>query len=102
MREEWLALLGAAVKVARQDMGWTQTELGLKLDLTRSSVANLEAGRQDVPSSTAALLVTLLDLDLPGWKPSPVMLRDQFTAALEENRRLRQLIERASRTLGDA
>lgn len=101
-REQWLTTLGSAVRDGRLEMGWTQTELGMKLDLSRSSVANIEAGRQDVPSSTAAYLATLLGIELPGWRPSPSMLNDQFKASLEENRRLRRLIEAARRQLDDA
>ena len=41
-------LLGAKVEQMRSLLGWTQGELAGKIGLTRTSIANLEAGRQRV------------------------------------------------------
>lgn len=41
-------LLGAKVEQLRTMLGWTQEELGKKIGLTRTSITNLEAGRQRV------------------------------------------------------
>lgn len=41
-------LLGAKIEQMRTMLGWTQDELAKKIGLTRTSVTNLEAGRQRV------------------------------------------------------
>jgi transcriptional regulator with XRE-family HTH domain len=51
-RGDWLAQFGAAVKAAGVDSGWSQSQLADRLGVSRSNVANFEAGRQDMPSST--------------------------------------------------
>jgi transcriptional regulator with XRE-family HTH domain len=54
--------------------GLTQAQLATRIDMTRSSVANLEAGRQGVPIARLASLgrVLDLDLDLTGLVPAGV------------------------------
>lgn len=49
--------VGERVRQARQGKGLTQAQVAAKLGLTRSSVANLEAGRQRVPVHVLAMLV---------------------------------------------
>lgn len=61
---------GALVRVSRAAAGLTQDELGARVGLTRSSVANVESGRQRPPlhvlvSVAQALGVNPCDL-LPG------------------------------------
>lgn len=41
-------LLGAKVEQIRTALGWTQEELAKKVGLVRTSIVNLEAGRQRV------------------------------------------------------
>lgn len=60
------AELGARVKAARVRCGITQTELAAALGLTRSSIANLEGGRQHPPIHTIVELAGLLDFEVPG------------------------------------
>lgn len=57
---------GARVKHAREAAGLTQLELAKRLGLTRSSVANIEAGRQKPTVEKAAMAATVLRCD-PGW-----------------------------------
>lgn len=101
-RRDWLIQFGAAVKATRMECGWSQSELADRLRLTRSSVANLEAGRQDVPSSTAARLVALLRIDLPGWVLVPDDHSDELVMARAEIQRLLGLIRDAHRALESA
>lgn len=51
---------GPRVKAARQARGLTQAELASKAELTRSSIANLEAGRQEVPVRVLAAIANAL------------------------------------------
>lgn len=41
-------LLGAKIEVVRTTLGWTQLELAKKVGLTRTSIVNIEAGRQRI------------------------------------------------------
>lgn len=41
-------LLGAKIEVVRTTLGWTQLELAQKVGLTRTSIVNIEAGRQRI------------------------------------------------------
>jgi transcriptional regulator with XRE-family HTH domain len=41
-------LIGLKVEHTRTALGWTQNELALKVGLTRTSIANIEAGRQRI------------------------------------------------------
>lgn len=47
----------------------TQAELGLPLDLTRASVANIEAGRQHCSLHAAVILARHLDVPLEDLLP---------------------------------
>jgi len=48
MTEPVYRLLGAKIEQTRTVLGWTQHELAKKVKLTRTSIANIEAGRQRV------------------------------------------------------
>jgi transcriptional regulator with XRE-family HTH domain len=56
--------LGAQVRAAREEAGMPQAELARRVGLSRPSVANLEAGRQDITASRLAMVARALDLDL--------------------------------------
>lgn len=58
--------IGARLKEAREASGLTQTQLADRLGMTRSSVANFEAGRQHSDAYVLALCADLLMCD-PGW-----------------------------------
>lgn len=66
------AAIGARIRAAREMAGLTQAQLATRIDMTRSSVANLEAGRQGVPIARLASLGRVLDLDLTGLVPAGV------------------------------
>lgn len=57
---------GARVKEAREKAKLSQAELAKRLGLTRSSVANIEAGRQHPTVERAAMIVRVVRCD-PGW-----------------------------------
>jgi transcriptional regulator with XRE-family HTH domain len=59
-----LRKIGEAVRDARTARGLSQAEVASRIGMTRSSVANLEAGRQGFPFPTLAALVQVLGLDL--------------------------------------
>lgn len=52
--------LGYFLRRVREEEGWTQTQLGNRLGLSRPQVTNIEAGRYDCRGS--ALLALLVEL----------------------------------------
>ncbi|HKS43651.1 MAG TPA: helix-turn-helix transcriptional regulator [Amycolatopsis sp.] len=80
---------GKRVNTARTVAGLTQTELGARVDLTRSSIANIEAGRQSASAEQVIEFAEAMRCDprwlLTGWPPGrPTVLaprQDMATAA---------------------
>ena len=54
---------GAIIRGARHARGWSQAQLAARTGFTRSSIANLEAGRQGLTLTTFAVFVQALGLD---------------------------------------
>jgi len=72
-REEVEALcagIGARVQHARKRRGWTQRELARAVGMTRSSIANLETGRQRPPVHIALLIAKILGVPATDLLPS--------------------------------
>lgn len=65
------ATIGRRVKVARETAGLTQSDVGLKLGIHQSAVANIEAGRRSV-SGTELVLIA----DAVGMAPVSLIRRD--------------------------
>lgn len=61
----WTAF-GVRIREAREAADLTQTELARRLGMTRSSVANFEAGRQKPTVETAISVAVALQAD-PAW-----------------------------------
>lgn len=57
---------GERFRAARMNAEMTQTELAHMLGLSRSSVANIEAGRQGVYAEDVVRAAVVLGVD-PGW-----------------------------------
>ena len=55
--------VGRRVRAAREKAGLTQGQLATRIGLTRSSIANLEAGRQKILLHALYGLSDVLDLD---------------------------------------
>lgn len=90
-RKAWLRQFGRLVADGRRQHRMTQHELGRALGLTRSSVANVEAGRQELPASRAAAVVALLGVEVPGWATDSDHWRDH---AAQQARVIRDLADR--------
>jgi len=72
--------VGARIKAAREAEGLSQEYVAARVGMARSSIANLEAGRQDMSISRLALVAAAVNLDLaqliqpgdlPELKPLP-------------------------------
>lgn len=59
--DAFYADVGKMIKKYRVQAGFTQAELASRIEMTRSSVANIEAGRQRFPLHVLAQLSEILD-----------------------------------------
>lgn len=75
------AAIGAAVRAARERAGLTQEELGRRVGLTRTSITNIERGRQQIQVHTLYALAEALEVAVAGLLP-PAEVPD--AAALED------------------
>lgn len=94
---DWWVTFGATIREARVARGLTQTELGDMLGVTRSTIANVESGRQHVLADRAAQLVTELGISIPGWQRNRSV--DTLAAELAA---ARQALKDAARHADDA
>jgi len=62
--DEFYNAVGKRVKRARAQANLTQMDLSQRTGLTRSSIANLEAGRQRVQAHILAIIASNLGIDL--------------------------------------
>lgn len=63
--------LGERIKAARVGLGLTQTEVSQRVGLTRSSIANIEAGRQRAMIHTLMHIANALEASLAELLPDP-------------------------------
>lgn len=70
---ELLRHAGKQVKTARETANVSQAELAARVGMTRASVANLEAGRQDMTISRLAGIAAALGMDLSALIPAELL-----------------------------
>jgi transcriptional regulator with XRE-family HTH domain len=61
--------VGLRVRSHRSTLGLTQDDVAEAAGITRSSIANLEAGRQHVPSHTLARIAEVLHVEVTDLMP---------------------------------
>ncbi|WP_442914707.1 helix-turn-helix transcriptional regulator [Kribbella sp. CCNWLY201] len=61
---------GSRIRHARKLHGWNQYDLASAVGLTRSSIANIEAGRQRAPIHIVALIARSLESSIDALLPS--------------------------------
>lgn len=98
----WYRELGAAIREARMTAGITQADLARIIGLTRSSIANIEGGRQVTTPYTVARIHGLLGLELAGLAPDPAerhvhqrALSDRAARLLDRLREVREVANAA-------
>ncbi|GAA0719301.1 helix-turn-helix domain-containing protein [Dactylosporangium roseum] len=74
--DRFYADAGQRINRARRSAGLTQAQLAAAAGLTRSSVANVEAGRQRIPLHVLAGAAAAMRVD-PGELFSPALLADE-------------------------
>jgi transcriptional regulator with XRE-family HTH domain len=62
--------IGSRVRRARKQQGWSQLDLARAVDLTRSSIANFEAGRQRPAVHIVLLIAQALKVPVEDLLPS--------------------------------
>jgi transcriptional regulator with XRE-family HTH domain len=62
--------IGGRVRRARKQQGWSQLDLAHTVDLTRSSIANFEAGRQRPAVHVVLLIAQALKVPVEELLPS--------------------------------
>ena len=65
------AHIGRAVRVKREERGWKQDDLAAKVGLLRTSITNLEAGRQRSPIHVIYAIAEALEIDPHELLPHP-------------------------------
>lgn len=75
---------GKKLRQVRREAGLSQVDLAIAIGLTRTSISNIENGRQGVPLCTFGKMVQVLKVqsgtllpaaDVPSASPSPELLR---------------------------
>jgi transcriptional regulator with XRE-family HTH domain len=62
--------IGAAIREARDEAGITQKELADRAGMSRASIANIEAGRQQFPLHVLYRIARALDVDATRLLPA--------------------------------
>jgi transcriptional regulator with XRE-family HTH domain len=68
-RRELYLLLGRQIRAAREDAGLTQAELAASISLSRTSVTNIERGRQQILLHTLYDIASTLGIDAADLLP---------------------------------
>ena len=78
--------LGGRVKRGRNQANLSQADLAQRLGLTRTSIANLEAGRQRPSAHHAAMIANILQVPIQDLLPNAPATVDPMQEAREEMR----------------
>jgi transcriptional regulator with XRE-family HTH domain len=78
-------IIGLRIKNFRENKKISQTELGDKVELTRSSVANIESGRQKVQIDTLYNIAQTLEVEIQDLLPKLVELSSDNNELLNIN-----------------
>jgi transcriptional regulator with XRE-family HTH domain len=96
---EFYVELGRQIRDGRKNLGWRQEDLGAHVGLSRTSIANIEAGRQRLLAHELMLIRDALSLDFEGLKGQPGPEVAERRALVEENQRLHRLVGRIRKVL---
>jgi transcriptional regulator with XRE-family HTH domain len=67
--DKFYRVVGERIRTARLHKGWNQQRLALNLGMTRTSVTNMEAGRQHLLLVTAYVLADALGVPMKSLLP---------------------------------
>lgn len=75
--------IGELVKQRRVDLGLGQAEVALAAGLTRTSISNLEKGRQRVPLHVLYKICSALDVEVSSILPPRVEVQELRTVPID-------------------
>jgi transcriptional regulator with XRE-family HTH domain len=84
LKPDLFEIIGKKIRDFRENMKMSQTVLGEKVELTRSSVANIESGRQKVQIDTLYKIAQILEVEIQDLLPKLVDLTNDNTEFLDE------------------
>jgi transcriptional regulator with XRE-family HTH domain len=87
--DQFYVAVGKKIRTVRNEAGLSQTVLARQIGFNRSSIANLEAGRQRIALHLFALIAQALDTEPATLLPDMRLLEDASPAAIDNlNRHL--------------
>lgn len=89
--------IGAAIKEARTELGLSQEDLAKMVHLTRTSITNLESGKQQVPLHTLYEIAAAIDRDVRVLLPAEVPARNAPAYGAEDVHRWANQLKKTSR-----
>ena len=79
--------IGRRIGIARRKFNWTQQELADSVGLTRTSVTNIESGRQKLLLHTAVKIAGQLNIDIGEILPQRKEMRSSLDRVVDEQRK---------------
>lgn len=79
------SLVGKSIKSARDKKGMSQHKLANAVKLTRTSITNIEKGRQKILLDTLWQIASILEVTIMEFIPNPQDIQVSLEAKLPEN-----------------
>ena len=79
--DELYAEIGKRISKARLDFGMTQEQLGKQLSLSRTSITNIEGGRQKILVHILLEIADVLEVKVGDLLPQPPSKRDSTVSS---------------------
>ena len=97
--KEFYITLGARIRSARINAGFTQEGFGEILGLSRSSIANIEKGRQNPQIHTLCYIAKVLRIEVEKLLPStalPSVINPELKKLVSNEEKLMEFIQQIS------
>jgi transcriptional regulator with XRE-family HTH domain len=91
--------IGERLRARREELGLKQSALAAEAGLRRTSITNIEAGRQKAPLHVLYALCLALDLEIGCLLPSNDEVLEQSTVTVELGREKKRIPPEAARVL---
>ncbi|MER3429015.1 MAG: hypothetical protein C4334_13180 [Pyrinomonas sp.] len=91
--------IGERIRARREELGLNQSALAAEVGLRRTSITNIEAGRQKAPLHVLYALCLALDLEIGCLLPSNAEVIEQSVVTVEFGREKKRIPPEAARVL---
>ena len=78
-------ILGARLKARREQLGINQVDLGDRAGIGRTSISNIEQGRQKPPLSVIYKICKVLDSDIQNILPTYTEIQDNISISKKDD-----------------